>query len=274
MDEKDIQALVAALAPVIKGHVETALKAQDARIKTLEDRAPLQGEQGPSGKDGADGPSIEDVKGFVEQQVLATVAKIPPPVDGKDGKSADEEAIAARIMDVVMAKVAAIPVPKDGADGQNGKDGVGLADALIDREGALVVTLTNGTAKNLGLVVGKHGQDGAAGNDGSDGLGFEDIAIEFDGERGVKFFGARGETRKELGAITLPVIIDRGVYKEGQSYQRGDATSWGGSLWVAQEDTTDKPETSKAWRLAVKRGRDGKDGVMKVAKPPETVKLP
>jgi hypothetical protein len=36
--------------------------------------------------------------------------------------------------------------------------------------------------------------------------------------------------------------------------------SFGGSAFIAQRDTTDKPESSDAWRLAVKRGRDGKPG--------------
>jgi hypothetical protein len=36
----------------------------------------------------------------------------------------------------------------------------------------------------------------------------------------------------------------------------------GGSCWHCNEPTTTKPgEGSKAWRLMVKRGRDGKDGL-------------
>lgn len=58
----------------------------------------------------------------------------------------------------------------------------------------------------------------------------------------------------------LPVVIDRGVFKHGNTYKQGDAVTWGGSLWIAQEQTADKPgePASKGWRLAVKKGRDAK----------------
>lgn len=58
----------------------------------------------------------------------------------------------------------------------------------------------------------------------------------------------------------LPVMIDRGVFKHGSTYKPGDAVTWGGSLWIAQEPTADKPGEpgAKGWRLAVKKGRDAK----------------
>ncbi len=39
------------------------------------------------------------------------------------------------------------------------QDGVGLADALIDRDHVLVLTMTDGRAKSLGRVVGRDGKD-------------------------------------------------------------------------------------------------------------------
>jgi hypothetical protein len=57
------------------------------------------------------------------------------------------------------------------------------------------------------------------------------------------------------------VPIDRGVYREGTAYERGDSVTWGGSSFIAQRATTGKPEVSEDWRLSVKRGRDGKPGV-------------
>jgi hypothetical protein len=39
----------------------------------------------------------------------------------------------------------------------------------------------------------------------------------------------------------------------------GDAVSHGGSLFIAQGDTNAKPGKSDDWRLAVKRGADGRD---------------
>lgn len=60
-----------------------------------------------------------------------------------------------------------------------------------------------------------------------------------------------------------PDLVYYGVYKEGTAYSKGAAVTWGGSLWIAAETTTAKPGEgttgSRTWRLAVKRGSDGKD---------------
>jgi hypothetical protein len=69
---------------------------------------------------------------------------------------------------------------------------------------------------------------------------------------------ARGDVSKEF-RLTMPVVIDRGVYQSGKQYEQGDAVTWGGSMWIAKEATEAKPDSGEGWRLAVKRGRDGKD---------------
>lgn len=103
------------------------------------------------------------------------------------------------------------------------------------------------------------GKDGNHGNDGADGLGFDDLTVDYDGERCVTLRFAQGERVKEF-PLTLPIPLDRGQHKSGADYIRGDAVTHGGSLWIAQNSTGDKPGTSDAWRLAVKCGRDGKSG--------------
>jgi hypothetical protein len=62
--------------------------------------------------------------------------------------------------------------------------------------------------------------------------------------------------------IRLPIPIDRGVFRLGENYEKGDIVSYAGSGWIAQKDNPEgKPDESNgAWRLFVKRGRDGKDG--------------
>lgn len=168
--------------------------------------------------------------------------------------------------------------PGESIKGEPGKDGVGLAGALIDRSGVLVLTLTDGTTRELGEVVGKHGLDAdmAAlekhidqriaeipkpkdGEDGRDGFDLEAFDCEALDERTIelRFTGAGQVHRYEL---EFPVIIDRGVFKAGEAYKRGDAVTWGGSLWIAQKETGEKPDSPESgWRLAVKKGRDGKD---------------
>lgn len=52
--------------------------------------------------------------------------------------------------------------------------------------------------------------------------------------------------------------IDRGVYGSAKAYDAGDVVTYGGSAFIAQRDTKTAPGGDD-WRLAVKRGKDGKD---------------
>ena len=144
-----------------------------------------------------------------------------------------------------------------GVDGKDGKDGRGVKDLLIDRDGQLVATMDDGEMKSLGVICGK---DGAPGKDGRDGIDLDSFeAIVLDDDRTIELKFVSGEIER-VASFKWPVPIDCGVYKAGQQYERGDAVTWGGSLWLAQRDTSEKPDTpDSGWRLAVKRGRDGKD---------------
>lgn len=59
---------------------------------------------------------------------------------------------------------------KDGQDGQDGASGVGIAELALNESGELVVTLTDGTEKNLGKITGE------------DGVGVTGVAINEKGE--------------------------------------------------------------------------------------------
>lgn len=65
-------------------------------------------------------------------------------------------------------------------------------------------------------------------------------------------------------AIETRALEYLGTYQAGKSYRPGSAVTWSGSLWIALRATDAKPgeahEASRAWRLAVKKGTDGKDG--------------
>jgi integrin beta 3 len=109
---------------------------------------------------------------------------------------------------------------------------------------------------------GEKGLDGADGKNGLDGYGFDDFEFEHDGDRGFALVFSKGDRVKRF-PFSPPLVIDRGVYRHGETYERGDAVTYAGSIWIAQETTNSKPETREggtSWRLAVKRGRDGKDG--------------
>lgn len=212
----------------------------------------------PPAKDGKDAdpyePDPEHIKSLLKGIVQPVLDAIPTP---KDGSSVTLDDVRPMIEDAIAKAVAAIPVPKDG---ERGKDGAGIADLVIDREGNLVATFTDGRMKELGRVVGKDGRDGDPGKDGQDGMGPEDIGLTLmeDG-RTVRFSFDKGDTEYAF-QIPFPVVLDRGVYAEGREYEEGDGVTWGGSYWIAQRATSQKPDSpDSGWRLAVKRGRDGKD---------------
>ena len=250
----------------------------------------------PAPKDGKDGTSVD--RDDVLAMVKSAVAEIPKPQDGRDGTSIDRGDVLAMVKSVV----AEIPIPKDGIDGKDGrsvtvddvqplveaavtkavsaippvKDGVGVQDAVIDREGSLVLTFTDGRTKNVGVVVGadvdpEHvkqviGEAIAAfprpkdGVDGKDGLGFDDMDLFFDDQKGCAVVRlSRGAQIKEYD---LPWWAHRGTFQAGTRYRKGHHVISRGSTFVCVEDTTDRPGdgTSKAWRLVAARGKDGKDG--------------
>lgn len=156
------------------------------------------------------------------------------------------------------------PAGKDGRDGVDGKDGVGKdgRDGVDGKDGTSVhpdtiALMIREAADKLvaNLPKPKDGQDGR------DGFGLEDfqMALGADG-RTVSFTFTRGELVIER-AVRIPAVIYRGVFKDGDTYTRGDLVTWGGSVFHCEaESTAEKPETGSAdWKLAVKRGRDGKD---------------
>lgn len=179
-----------------------------------------------------------DVKAF-EKFIKEQIDLLPKP---KDGESVTVEQLAPLIAEQVNLKVAALP---------RAKDGVGLAGAIINRDGELALTLTDGTVRELGKVVGERGQDGIKATD------FEIVDREED-------FVVRVKVGDQVigHSLTKPSIADhyKGIWSPGL-HKRGSLVTWGGSLWMAQRDTEVKPETkgNDDWKLVVKRGRDGKD---------------
>lgn len=252
------------------------------------------------GKDGADADP-DAIAQVVLSQVTDELKKIPVPKDGQDGKDGksvtpDEvEFIARRVLEPLVSKaVGEIRVPEDGksitvADVKPlleelvskeaskipvPKDGVGVASGMIDRDGKLILTLSDGKSVDLGRVEGKDGDsvdvmtvkamiDEAvkslpAPKDGSDGLGFDDLdVVETDGGFMLQF--VRGDRVKE---VRLPIPRDCGTFKIGTVYNRGDGVTDGGSFWIAQKDgVTERPSSCDGWRLAVKKGKDRSDPV-------------
>jgi hypothetical protein len=135
--------------------------------------------------------------------------------------------------------------------------------------------------------IGERGEKGETGRDGRDAADltllksyiteqvaagleavFKAMAISSpDNGRTLRF--AFGEMAHE---IKTAIPIDAGVWVE-RSYATGDAVSHGGSLFIAQTDTSERPGKSDQWRLAVKRGNDGRDLRAEEKRQPDLVRL-
>lgn len=210
----DMEKLGAALAPIVRAEVKRGTEALlqrneelEERIKELEAREPLKGE---------DGKSIDPAD--VVAMVAEAVKSLPSP---KDGVSPAAEDVAAcferRFSEFLLAGERRI---------------YEMADKAIDRM--------------------------PRAKDGVDGIGWDAMSVEFDGERTVTLVFDKGDDRMEY-PVTFPVVLDKGFWKDGAKAAPGDGFTFGGSYWIAQKDTDTKPEIGNAdWRLAVKRGRDGK----------------
>jgi integrin beta 3 len=114
---------------------------------------------------------------------------------------------------------------------------------------------------------GERGQKGEPGRNAADLTFLQDYATEqvgralktatvttLDGGRTLRW--VIGDTVHE---IKTAIVLDAGVWKEGASYVPGDGVTLGGSFFIAQAETAAKPGKSDDWRLAVKRGSDGRD---------------
>lgn len=97
------------------------------------------------------------------------------------------------------------------------------------------------------------------GKDGADAFSIDDLTITDDGHGKVTFIYARGDLRKTF-EVQLPRFEDKGVFRDSGIYQKGDGVTSGGSLWIAQCDVpSGRPGMGDDWRLAIRRGQDGKN---------------
>jgi hypothetical protein len=95
-----------------------------------------------------------------------------------------------------------------------------------------------------------------------DGIADETETLSSDG-RTVTRKTIYSSGREYERSFTMAVVLDKGVYKADASYAPGDAVTWAGSIWIAQQrDSTmgyGKPGSpGSGWRLSVKAGRDAR----------------
>jgi hypothetical protein len=269
--QEDVQKAIAAIpAPV---HGRDGIDGKDG----ADGRDGVDGKDGAPGVDGRDGQDADEdaivervlpllrkeVEPVLKSAVSEEVAKIPLPQDGKDGRDGMDG--------------------KSGADGLNGKDGQPGGKGIDGRDGqdATPAMVDASVAKYLEPITARlelnlerktfewmdRIRDEAhkmiesipRPKDGKDGIGVKDVAIEYDGARKVtlRHQTEGGEVVKE---IYLPVPLYLGVWKADAAYSTHDLVTHDGSTWIATQDSKGvRPgHMQKAWKLIVKKGRDGK----------------
>lgn len=255
------------------------------RIEQLEARHPQKGDPGQPGERGADAPPVSDDQIYAQVQKYLKENPPPrgekgeagePGPAGKDPEAIDPREITRALLDSeelvslvelrVKEAVAALPPPKDGEPGRDGndgspgekgergekgepgepgEDGIGVAGAMIDRNGDLIITTSKGQAITLGKVIGRDGAD------------FTEVSFDYDGERTFTIKGKGAELVKRV-----PIPLDRGYWRPGMACEKGDIVTEGGNAWIALRDTKVKPgvDAKEDWRLFARKGRDGRDG--------------
>lgn len=274
IERAELSALVRSIGSMVRDHcgilIRDAAAILSTRIDILELRikeipAGPKGDKGDPGESirgerGAPGESIKGDKGDPgpigpagprgetgEQGLSIVGERGANGIDGKDGKDG-----------------------RDGREGKDGRDGMDGKDALqieilpaIDPEksyprgtwayhngglihaGVHTEPAKNGIIKGWDVIV-----RGIAGGEVIQGNDPRDVSVRYWMTDGEEF----------SLAVHLPVLIYREIYREGETYDRGDVVTFGGSAWHCQEKTQAKPGSGAAWKLMIKEGRAGKDG--------------
>lgn len=246
---KAVQGAVAALPPAEKGEPGE------------------RGEPGPAGEKGEAGADGRDAEVTAEQidEALSRYFAANPVQPGPEGPVGPQgEKGEPGPQGERGEKGEAGERGDPGIDGKDGQAAPVVAAAIKDSEGELILTLTDGTILKTGIFDGQNGKDGLDGRDGErgpPGFSLDDFDTEVrDGGRTVLFKFVSGDTL-ETHELGFDVALYRGVFKDGEPYERGDLVTWAGSLWHCNKQTSAKPgEAAEDWTLAVKKGRDGKDG--------------
>ena len=237
-----------------------------------------QGEQGPKGKDGKDGTGVSILGSFNTVEEL--LAAHPT------GNIGDSYIVSGSLYvwneeNQTWTNVGNIQGPKgdpgeqgpagpigatgatgpQGNDGQPGSDGIGISKVEINTENHLVITLTDGTVKDLGKVVGENGTNGSDGENGKDGI---------DGKDGVSITEANLSAEGDFSLVFSDgKTVSLGNIKgqdgqNGTDGQDGQNGQDGVSITKAEINSENKLiitlSNGESFDLGVVVGSNGKDG--------------
>lgn len=202
------------------------------------------GPSGPQGERGAPGPSGE--RGAAGEQGPRGEAGVLGPA-GPQGERGEAG------------------VAKDGRDGRDGKDGRDGEPGRDALDFPILESVDETRSYPRGTWACRNG--GISRFDGSVWrsvvLGQADEKVEIDraDPRARKRTVTMSDGSTRITCWREPLTIYQGVHKDGCDYEAGDMVTRDGSVWHCEaEKTRSVPGKSDDWKLAVKRGNDGKPG--------------
>lgn len=213
------------------------------------------------------GAVLESHVKTIKDAAEAVIAEIPAPANGKDGKDGASVSIDDLLPHVEkMAKELfnSIPKPKDGERGERGEPGKDATDIhilpAIDFEKSYPrgtwAHHNGGLYKSHANTLGERGWDCVI-----NGIDAIDVDKSGDREITVKITDSRGE--QVVKTFSMQNVIYQGIYdeKKDADYEDGDMVTCGGSVWHCLSKNPGRPgDSNPNWKLAVKRGQNGKDG--------------
>lgn len=270
MSPSDLTALAASHARVTKEVIQAELSELRGRVKTLEELitdlppGPVgpQGERGERGLPGMDGKDGQSVKGDPGERG----PQGPPGDRGERGEPG------------LSIKGNTGDKGEDGKDGRDGRDGKDGRDGNPGRDAFAIDILPSidptkeyprGTfAKHAGGMIHAF-RDTLPIKDGLETAGWQVVADGFltpeveqcDDLRTFIFRFKQTSGFVTEHRFSMPVVIFRDLFKDGTTYQMGDAVFSDNSTWHCQvASTTNRPGLSTDWRLMARKGSPGKDG--------------
>ncbi|MGA8121321.1 hypothetical protein [Rouxiella badensis] len=213
-------------------------------------------------------PELPDIEKMVRDavaQIEIPMAPEPPNIEKMiaDAVSHIEVPVAPKLPDIekmvqeqVSAFVSALPEVHDGADGKDALQLEVLPDINEEKSypRGTYALFKGGLWRAYQKTMGLSGWECVV-------SGVHSIDVIQNAQREFSINLSLSDGVMVEKTFSMPVLIYRGVFKNGDGYHPGDTVTWGGSLWHCDDETADKPGEigSKGWTLAAKRGRDGKD---------------
>lgn len=228
----------------------------------------------PTPEPGKDGKSVtlEDVAPMIREEAAKAAADLPAP---KDGESVTTEDVRPMLNELVAEAVKDLPAAEPGKDADMDAIKQHVEQMVKGMEPAPAPTIDEVAAtferrfSDLALSWERQARDTfdkaadrmPTPKNGRDALPLDsfDLTMGEDG-RTITVKMQAGDTVIEK-SVKIAAVMDQGVFsKEHDNYEKGDGTTYGGCYWIAQKDAPEGvPGGSADWRLAVKKGRDGKD---------------